>query len=64
VADSTVPDGYDSPEETHRRLVRTLEYLTGHLDDPDAMDRTYLLEDLERRLTNIIRDMPANRTRE
>jgi hypothetical protein len=59
----TAAEGYDSPEQTHRRLVRTLEYLTGCLEDED-MDRQLVLEHIEDRLTNIIRDMPTNRTRE
>lgn len=66
---ATAAEGYDAPDQTHRRLVRLLEWVTGTLadldsaaddDDPHREDLNYV----EDRLTKIIRDMPANRTRE
>jgi hypothetical protein len=62
----TRAEGYDSPAETHRRTVRLYEYVTGLLEDPDigALDLGAELEGIQERLANIIKDMPANRTRE
>ena len=68
--EATAAEGYDSPAETHRRLVKLLEWVTGTLADhgavmtPDGAVPVVEVERIETRLTNIIRDMPANRTRE